>query len=104
MATKSRDLPELLKSLDVATRLGVSCTWLNDAARAGRILSIRVGGGEGPLRFIPEDIERWLEDARTSGRLVAGPLDRPLVRRLLSARESATAAARSRCACGRCAL
>jgi excisionase family DNA binding protein len=66
MAAKSRDLPELLKPSDVATRLGVSRTWLYDAAKAGRIPSIRIGGEEGPLRFVAEDIERWLEEARSA--------------------------------------
>lgn len=48
----------------MAARLGVSRTWLYDAARDGRIPSIRIGGREGPLRFVPEDLERWLDDAR----------------------------------------
>jgi predicted DNA-binding transcriptional regulator AlpA len=61
MATTSRDVPELLKPSDVAARLGDSRTRLYDAARAGHIPSIRIGEGKGPLRFIPEDIERWLD-------------------------------------------
>jgi hypothetical protein len=32
----------------------------------GRIPSFRLGGEDGPLRFVPEDIERWLADARGS--------------------------------------
>jgi predicted DNA-binding transcriptional regulator AlpA len=71
MATRSGDLPELLEPSDVTARLGVSRTWLYDAAKAGLIPLIRLCGGEGPLRFVPEDIERWLDDARiawTSGR------------------------------------
>jgi excisionase family DNA binding protein len=54
----------LLKPTDLARRLGVSRSWLYDAARAGRIPSIRVGGEEGPLRFVPEDIDRWIDEAR----------------------------------------
>jgi hypothetical protein len=33
-------------------------------AKAGRIPSVRIGGQAGTLRFIPEDIEEWLAEAR----------------------------------------
>jgi excisionase family DNA binding protein len=56
----------LLKLAEVATRLRVSRTWLYDAAKQGRIPSIRIGGEYGPLRFHPEDIERWVDDARAA--------------------------------------
>jgi len=56
----------LLKPATVASRLGVSRTWLYEAAKTGRIPSIRIGGEDGPLRFISEDIERWLQDARSA--------------------------------------
>jgi excisionase family DNA binding protein len=56
----------LLKPTDLARRLGVSRSWLYDAAKAGRIPSVRIGGEEGPLRFVPEDIDRWLDDARAA--------------------------------------
>jgi excisionase family DNA binding protein len=56
----------LLKPADVAARLAVSRTWLYDAAKTGRIPSIRIGGEDGPLRFVPEDIDRWLRDARSA--------------------------------------
>jgi excisionase family DNA binding protein len=58
------NLIELLKPAEVAARLGVSRTWLYDAARDGRIPSVRIGGREGPLRFVPEDLQQWLDDAR----------------------------------------
>jgi excisionase family DNA binding protein len=58
--------PSLLKPTDLARLLGVSRSWLYDAAKAGRIPSIRIGGEQGPLRFVPEDIERWLDDARAA--------------------------------------
>lgn len=57
---------ELLKPSEVAVQLGVSRTWLYDAAKAGRIPAIRIGGPEGPLRFVPEDIQRWIDDARAA--------------------------------------
>jgi excisionase family DNA binding protein len=47
----------LLKPTDLARRLGVSRSWLYDAAKTGRIPSIRIGGKEGPLCFVPEDVQ-----------------------------------------------
>jgi excisionase family DNA binding protein len=61
---ESEPMVVLLKPTAVAERLGVSRTWLYDAAKTGRIPSIRVGGDDGPLRFVPEDIQRWLDEAR----------------------------------------
>lgn len=56
--------PDLLTPSEVAARLRVSRTWLYDAAKDGRIPSIRLCGGEGPLRFVPEDIDEWIAEAR----------------------------------------
>jgi excisionase family DNA binding protein len=56
----------LLKPTDVAAQLGVSRSWLYEAAKSGRIPSIRIGGEDGPLRFVPEDIQNWLDDARAN--------------------------------------
>jgi excisionase family DNA binding protein len=58
----------LLRPNDIADRLGVSRAWVYDAAKAGRIPSIRIGGEDGPLRFVPEDIDRWLDQARAAWR------------------------------------
>ena len=55
---------ELLKPNDVARWLAVSRAWVYDAARTGRIPSIRIGGEDGPLRFVREDVEQWLDEAR----------------------------------------
>jgi excisionase family DNA binding protein len=55
---------DLLKANDVAQRLAVSRAWVYEAARTGRIPSVRIGGEDGPLRFVPDDLERWLADAR----------------------------------------
>ncbi len=54
----------LLKPTALAAQLGVSRAWLYEAAKTGRIPSIRIGGEYGPLRFVPEDIQRWIDDAR----------------------------------------
>lgn len=69
MSLKSREMPEMLKPSEVAVRLRVSRTWLYDAAKAGLIPSIRLPstrGGEGPLRFLAEDVEHWIQEARAS--------------------------------------
>ena len=55
---------ELLKPSEVAARLGVSRSWLYDAARHGRVPCIHIGGPEGPLRFVTEDLQRWIDEAR----------------------------------------
>jgi excisionase family DNA binding protein len=60
----ARALSPLLRPNDVARLLSVSRAWVYEAARAGRIPSFRLGGEDGPLRFVPEDIERWLAEAR----------------------------------------
>jgi excisionase family DNA binding protein len=55
---------DLLKPTEVAARLGVSRSWLYDAARDGRIPSVRIGGSSGPLRFVPDDLQHWIDNAR----------------------------------------
>jgi excisionase family DNA binding protein len=59
---------QLLKPAEVARQLGVSRSWLYAAATDGRIPSIRLGGLHGPLRFVPEDLESWLDQARATWR------------------------------------
>ncbi len=54
----------VLKANDVAQRLAVSRAWVYEAAKTGRIPSVRIGGEDGPLRFVPEDIDQWLTEAR----------------------------------------
>jgi excisionase family DNA binding protein len=57
---------DLLRPLEVCQLLGVSRSWLYTAAHEGRIPSVRLGAPDGPLRFIPADIEAWLQNARAS--------------------------------------
>jgi excisionase family DNA binding protein len=56
----------LMKPTALAAQLGVSRSWLYEAAKTGRIPSIRIGGEDGPLRFVPEDVQLWLDDARAN--------------------------------------
>ena len=53
--------PELLTPTEAQHLLRVSRSWLYGAAKDGRIPSIRLGGPDGPLRFVKEDLAR---DAR----------------------------------------
>jgi predicted DNA-binding transcriptional regulator AlpA len=61
-------MPTLLRPSDLARDLCVSRAWVYDAASRGRIPSIRIGGEDGPLRFVAEDVERWLDEARAAWR------------------------------------
>jgi excisionase family DNA binding protein len=54
----------LLRPHEVCRMLGVSRSWLYQAAADGRIPHVRLGSADGPIRFVPTDIEQWLEDAR----------------------------------------
>jgi excisionase family DNA binding protein len=54
----------LLKPSDVVQILGVSRSWLYDAAKSGRIPCVRLGGDDGPVRFRPDEIAAWLEAGR----------------------------------------
>lgn len=55
---------ELMKPAEVAALLKVSRTWVYAAATDGRLPAVRLGGPDGPLRFVRADVEGWLEDAR----------------------------------------
>lgn len=56
----------LLRPVEVCRMLAVSRTWVYAAAADGRIPSVRLGGPDGPLRFIRADVEVWLEQQRAS--------------------------------------
>ena len=64
-------MTSLLRPSDVATKLCVSRAWVYAAAEQGRIPAIRLGGEGGPLRFVAEDVEEWLDEARKAGPRVA---------------------------------
>lgn len=59
---------DLLKPPEVMRMLNVSKGWLYQAAKDGRIPHVRLGGPDGPLRFVREDLEVWLENARRAWR------------------------------------
>jgi excisionase family DNA binding protein len=57
-------MQRLLKPSEVADRLAVSRAWVYEAAKVGRIPAVRIGGEDGPLRFVAEDVQQWIDDAR----------------------------------------
>src|SRR4051812_44044912 len=54
----------LLRPCDVVEILGVSRSWLYDAANTGRIPCVRLGGNDGPVGFRADELEAWLEASR----------------------------------------
>ena len=54
----------LLTPSEVALRLGVSRSWLYAAAKQGRIPCVRLGGDNGPVRFLEAELAAWLRRAR----------------------------------------
>jgi excisionase family DNA binding protein len=56
----------LMKPADICRLLAVSRTWVYAAAADGRIPAIRLGGPDGPLRFIRGDVEAWLAEQRAA--------------------------------------
>lgn len=58
----------LLTAAEVCEQLSVSRPWLYRAAREGRIPSVRLGGEDGPLRFVQADLDAWLERSRAAWR------------------------------------
>lgn len=62
------DAPELLTPTEAQHLLRVSRSWLYGAAKDGRIPSIRLGGPDGPLRFVREDLVSQINAARAAWR------------------------------------
>ena len=65
---RSNHVENLLKPSDLVRRLGTSRSWVYDRAKNGDIPAIRLGDADGPLRFIEQDVESWIDDARARWR------------------------------------
>jgi excisionase family DNA binding protein len=50
----------LLRPALVAEMLGVSRSWLYEAANQGRIPCVRLGGIDGPVRFRRGELDAWI--------------------------------------------
>jgi excisionase family DNA binding protein len=57
---------QLLRPVDVIELLGVSRSWLYEAAKSGRIPCVRLGGPDGPVRFRARELEAWIEQSRVT--------------------------------------
>src|SRR3954467_1204838 len=53
-----------LRPAEVGELLGVSRSWLYDAANSGRIPCVRLGSSDGPVRFRLRELEAWIEEGR----------------------------------------
>ena len=56
----------LLRPAEVVELLGVSRSWLYEAAKCGRIPCVRLGDPEGPLRFRLDELENWIAGGRVA--------------------------------------
>jgi excisionase family DNA binding protein len=72
-AVELENVPTLMRPSEVAALLGVSRTWLYDAPKEGRSPCVRLGGPDGPLRFVPDDLCAWIEDSRATWRPARRP-------------------------------
>src|SRR3954454_7981716 len=64
MDAMERSDVNLLKPSEVVELLGVSRSWLYDAANSGRIPCVRLGSSDGPVRFRLRELEAWIEEGR----------------------------------------
>src|SRR3954454_25386035 len=78
----------LLKPAEVVELLGVSRSWLYDAANSGRIPCVRLGSPDGPVRFRLRELHAWIDQGRLSpleereaGGRAAASVDAPARRR-----------------------
>ena len=63
----SRTIRQLVRARDVATKLGVSISWVIQHASGKRkpyLPAVKMGAGRGPLRFDPGDVEKFIDESR----------------------------------------
>ena len=75
----------LLRPADVVELLGVSRSWLYDAAKSGRIPCVRLGGSDGPVRFRLRELDAWIEQGRVTRSSLPPPGLKPSASRARSA-------------------
>jgi hypothetical protein len=63
----SRPIRQLVKAKDVASKLGVSISWVIQHASGKRrpyLPAVKMGPGRSPLRFDPVDVEKFIDECR----------------------------------------
>ena len=58
---------QLVRAKDVATKLGVSISWVVQHASGKRkpyLPAVKMGPGRSPLRFDPNDVEKFIDECR----------------------------------------
>ena len=62
-----RPIRQLVRARDVAQKLGVSISWVIQHASGKRrpyLPAVKMGSGRSPLRFDPNDVEKFIDDCR----------------------------------------
>jgi hypothetical protein len=66
-AIDNRTTRQLIKPRDVANKLGVSISWVIQHASGKRkpyLPAVKMGPGRSPLRFDPNDVEKFIDECR----------------------------------------
>jgi hypothetical protein len=77
--SENKRIRQLIKARDVATKLGVSTSWVIQHASGRRkpyLPAVKMGPGRSPLRFDPNDVEKFIEECRKLAGLRAGQVSR----------------------------
>jgi hypothetical protein len=67
IAAGNGPIRQLVRARDVATKLGVSVSWVIQHASGKRrpyLPAVKMGQGRSPLRFDPSDVEKFIDDCR----------------------------------------
>lgn len=67
VTVETRLIRQLVRATDVAKKLGVSISWVIQHASGKRkpyLPAIKMGPGRSPLRFDPNDVEKFIDDCR----------------------------------------
>ena len=67
VAIGNRPIRQLVRARDVATKLGVSISWVIQHASGKRkpyLPAVKMGPGRSPLRFDPNDVEKFIDECR----------------------------------------
>lgn len=67
VAFDGRPIRQLVRTRDVAKKLGVSISWVIQHASGKRrpyLPAVKMGPGRSPLRFDPSDVEKFIDECR----------------------------------------